>query len=542
MIEFTHWPQDLAQRYRDRGYWQGRSLAAGMEAQAAQNPDATAIICGDRSISYARLDRAASALAGHLARTGLGHGDTALVHLPNRAEFYMVFYALMKIGVVPVNALYSHKQNELHAYAQQIQPRLLIADRDHPVFAGDDFLSELPGVEQVLFLNDTADARNLANRLQGDARPPEGAGPTPSGEVAFFQLSGGSTGTPKLIPRTHDDYDYSVRDSNRICGVTAVTRFLCALPAPHNFLMSSPGALGVFDAGGTVILAPSPEPQSCFDLIAKHGVTMAALVPSAVALWLQAAETRGAPAPLAHLLVGGASFAPATARQVPEKLGCRLQQVFGMAEGLVNYTRLDDPDEVVFTTQGRPISPDDEVKILDLDGNPVPEGAEGQLAVRGPYTFRGYYRAPEQNAKVFDAEGFYYSGDLVRRHPGGNLQVVGRVKDQINRGGEKIASEEIEHLLMRHPGVRQAALVSMADLSLGEKSCAFVVGDAALKGVALRRHLIALGIADYKLPDRFRFVDNLPLTHVGKPDKLRLRAMLAEDETDPRISQDRTTA
>ena len=195
-----------------------------------------------------------------------------------------------------------------------------------------------------------------------------------------------------------------------------------------------------------------------------------------------------------------------------------------MAEGLVNYTRRGDAE--VFGSQGRPISPDDEVKIVDEDGNPVPDGEVGQLAVRGPYTVRGYYRAPEQNARVFDVEGFYYSGDLVCRTPGGNLRVVGRVKDQINRGGEKIAAEEVEHLLMRHREVLAAALVAMPDDSLGEKSCAFIVARTALRGVDLRRHLTRLGIADYKLPDRFHMIDSLPLTAVGKPDKKRLRASL----------------
>lgn len=529
MIEFTPWPEDLARHYRASGYWIGRPLSAGIEAQAKARPEATAIICGARRVSYADLDRAAGALAGRLARAGLGHGDTALVQLPNVAEFYMVFMALMKIGVAPVNALYSHKQIELRAYAAQIRPRLLVADRAHPAFADDALRDEFDSVETALFLGARGDDQDLQGWLAAGEDLPEGAGPTPAGEVAFFQLSGGSTGTPKLIPRTHDDYDYSIRESNRICGITAGTCFLCALPAPHNFLMSSPGALGVFDAGGTVVMALSPEPQLCFDLIGRHGVNVAALVPSAVALWLQLAERQGPPRPLAHLLVGGASFAEATARRVPELLGCRLQQVFGMAEGLVNYTRLDDPEEVVLTTQGRPISADDELRILDESGQPVPDGQEGQLAVRGPYTFRGYFRAPEQNAKAFDAEGFYYSGDLVVRRPDGNLRVVGRVKDQINRGGEKIAAEEVEHLLLRHPQVRQAALVSMPDAGLGEKSCAFIVGDEGLRGVALRRHLIGVGIADYKLPDRFRFVEELPLTPVGKPDKRRLRELLTPE-------------
>lgn len=530
MTEFTPWPEDLAALYRRKGYWIGRPLCAALEEQARTRPEATAVICGQRRIGYGALDRAASDLAARLAADGFGPGDRALVQLPNVAEFYITFMALMKAGIVPLNALFSHRQTELAAYADQIAPALLIADRSHPLFGDDAFLETLRrqtgSIRRVLLRGETGADRDLTAWMEGGAPPAATHGPTTAGEVAFFQLSGGSTGTPKLIPRTHDDYDYSVRESAAICGVTQQTVFLCALPAPHNFLMSSPGALGVFHAGGTVVLAPSPDPKTCFDLIARQGVTMAALVPSAVGLWVEAAARLGPPAPLRHLLVGGASFAESLARKVPDALGCDLQQVFGMAEGLVNYTRAGDLDDVIFTTQGRPISPDDEVRVLDAAGRPVPDGQPGQLAVRGPYTFRGYYRAPEQNARAFDAEGFYYSGDLVCRDAGGNLRVVGRVKDQINRGGEKIASEEVEHLLMRHPEVKEVALVALTDADLGEKSCAFVVARQALRGVDLRRHLTRLGVADYKLPDRFRFVDALPLTAVGKIDKRLLRARL----------------
>lgn len=529
MSEFTEWPQEFADLYRQRGYWAGQPLSAAVERQARTRPDQTAIICGERHISYGEFDALSCNLAAYLARAGLGQGDRALVQLPNVAEFYVVFMALMKIGVTPVNALYSHRQTELQSYADQIRPRLLIADRAHPQFGDDAFLRKLVPQDAdhtVLLLNDGDTPRDLGRTIARQAQIPAGVAPTPSDRTAFFQLSGGSTGTPKLIPRTHDDYDYSLRASNEICGVTEDTRFLVALPAPHNFLMSSPGALGIFHAGGTVVMATSPEPQQCFRLIARHGVTMTGLVPAAVSVWVQTARVEGPPRPLAHLLVGGASFAESLARQVPDILGCRLQQVFGMAEGLVNYTRLNDPEEAVFTTQGRPISPDDEVRILDADGKPVAEGMPGQLAVRGPYTFRGYFNAPEQNKRAFDADGFYYSGDLVERGPCGNLRVVGRLKDQINRGGEKIASEEIEHLLMRHPGVVQAALIGFADAALGEKSCAFIVADCEMRASELRRHLMALGIADFKLPDRFRFVDQLPLTAVGKTDKRQLRVSL----------------
>ncbi|MDR6179039.1 2,3-dihydroxybenzoate-AMP ligase [Pseudomonas sp. SORGH_AS 211] len=537
-LEFTPWPEDLAARYRALGYWPDLPMTEILARSRAALPDAPAILCGERQLSYAELDERSSRLAAHLQAAGLRRHDTALVQLPNVAEFYVVFFALLKAGIAPVNALFSHQKLELLAYAQQIQPRLLIASREHNLFRDDNFLGELrdvaPGLSEVL-LDGADDARSLQQRLD---TPLDGfqLTPTAGGEVAFFQLSGGSTGTPKLIPRTHNDYYYSLRRSVEICRLTPATRFLCALPAGHNYTLSSPGALGVFIAGGCVVMARDPEPLRCFALIERHQVDWVALVPPAVALWMQAAaapEQRARLASLRVVQVGGASFAEAQARRVPVELGCQLQQVFGMAEGLVNYTRLDDEPERIFTTQGRPMSPDDEVRITDEDGNPVLDGEPGLLSTRGPYTFRGYYRSPEHNAQVFDAEGFYFSGDVVQRDAAGYLKVVGRVKDQINRGGEKIAAAEIEGLLLRHPGITHAALVAIADELMGEKSCAcLVVSDPALKPVALRRYLREQGVAEYKLPDRFQFLDQLPLTAVGKIDKRRLREQLQTPSTE----------
>ncbi len=530
-IEFTRWPDALARRYRAEGHWIDRPLTDLLGDARLRAPKAPAIVCGERSYSYAELADASQHLAGELWRRGLRPHDTALVQLPNVAEFYIVFFALLRIGVVPVNALFSHKRHELTAYAEQVRPRLLVADRSHPLFADDAFLTALQQQHAgltALLRGDGLEAAIIAPPLHPW---PAEAAPTPAGEVAFFQLSGGSTGTPKLIPRTHNDYDCSVRRSAEICALSAATRYLCALPAAHNFPLSSPGALGVFHAGGCVVLALSPEPLACFELIARQRVTMAALVPSAVQLWLQAAQAdtraRLQLRSLELLQVGGASFAEAVARRVPDVLGCALQQVFGMAEGLVNYTRLDDPDDVVFTTQGRPMSAADEVRILDADGHDVPAGEPGTLATRGPYTFRGYYRSPEHSRRVFDADGFYHSGDVVRRAADGNLVVVGRVKDQINRGGEKIAAEEVEDLLLRHPGIAQVGVVGVPDERLGEKSCAcFVSPQPELSTTALRRFLREQGVADYKIPDRFERLDALPLTAVGKIDKQRLRAQL----------------
>ncbi len=536
-VAFQAWPAPLAQRYREAGYWLDRPLGAILADSVERRPDAIAVVCGERSFRYGDMGAAVTRLAAELWRRGLRPHDTALVQLPNVAEFYMVFFALLRIGVVPVNALFSHQRHELTAYAQQIEPRLLVADRRHPLFADDAFVQTLraqhPTLHTVLLRGDVRPEHSLEQALAQPAPDvwPAAAQPTPADAVAFFQLSGGSTGTPKLIPRTHNDYDYSVRRSAEICALDPSTRYLCALPAAHNYVLSSPGALGVFLTGGCVVLAPHPEPLTCWDLIERHAVTMVALVPSAVALWLQTLrqqpERRAQLATLRLLQVGGASFAESLARRVPVELGCQLQQVFGMAEGLVNYTRLDDDPERIFTTQGRPMSPDDEVRVLDEQGQSVPDGHTGMLATRGPYTFRAYYRSPEHNRRAFDAEGFYHSGDLVQRSAEGYLTVVGRVKDQINRGGEKIAAEEVEDLLLRHEAITHVAVVAVPDERLGEKSCACIVTNRPnVPASALRKFLREQGVADYKIPDRFERFDCLPLTPVGKTDKQQLRAWL----------------
>ncbi len=526
-LPFTRWPDEFARRYREKGYWQDLPLTDILTRHG--DSDAWALVDGERRITYRQFQQSVNNLASALQAQGVQRGETALVQLGNVAEFYITFFALLQVGVAPVNALFSHQRSELNAYASQIEPALLIADRAHGLFAGDDFLNT--------FMEQHRSVRTVL--LRGDgleaaiARPAEHfiATPTPADEVAFFQLSGGSTGTPKLIPRTHNDYYYSIRRSNEICGITADTRYLNALPAAHNFAMSSPGSLGVFMAGGCVVLANDPSATLCFPLIEQHQITVTSLVPPAVSLWLQAISEGAGNAQLASLQllqVGGARLSATLAARIPAEIGCQLQQVFGMAEGLVNYTALDDTPERIINTQGRPMCPDDEVWVADEHGNPLPRGEVGRLMTRGPYTFRGYYKSPEHNASAFDKNGFYCSGDLIAIDEQGYITVQGREKDQINRGGEKIAAEEVENLLLRHEAVIHAALVSMEDSLLGEKSCAYLVVKQPLRAVEVRRFLREQGVAEFKLPDRVECLEALPLTPVGKVDKKQLRLWLAE--------------
>src|SRR5207248_1974486 len=212
---------------------------------------------------------------------------------------------------------------------------------------------------------------------------------------------------------------------------------------------------------------------------------------------------------------GGQKLQPEVKRRAEALFpSARVQEVFGMAEGLLMFVRLDDPDEVRFETVGRPVCPDDEIMIVDDERNPVGDGEIGELLVRGPYTLRGYYGVPEYNARTITPDGFYMSGDLMRRHPSGNYIVEGRKKDLINRGGEKISAEEIENLILSHPAVLNVACVPMPDPVLGERTCAFIILQPgvtlALKD--LTDFLIDKGIARFKLPERLEVVDDFPLS------------------------------
>jgi 2,3-dihydroxybenzoate-AMP ligase len=317
-----------------------------------------------------------------------------------------------------------------------------------------------------------------------------------------------------------------------MAGIDADTVYLVSLPAGHNFPLACPGILGTLLAGGMVLMLASPEPARAFATIAAERVTHTAVVPAIAGRWLDHAAEHGAGdlASLRVLQVGGARLADELARKVRPVLGCTLQQVFGMAEGLLNYTRLDDADDVVCTTQGRPMCPDDEVRLVDELDQDVPDGEPGSLLTRGPYTPRGYYKAADQNARAFTDDGWYRSGDICRRTPAGNLIVEGRDKDMINRGGEKISAEEVENLVYQLPAVAQVAAVAMPDPQLGERVCVYVVPRpaATLTLEEIRSFMDASGVARFKLPEHLVLVEELASTKVGKIDKKALRADIAD--------------
>ena len=533
------WPEDVAASYVAKGYWEGKALGELLRAAGDARPGSVALVDGDHRLTYAELLDRADAAAERLHDLGVTRGHRLVVQLPNGWELVVLTLACLRAGVVPVMALPAHRQNELrylcdHAEASAIAVPDVLRGHDHQAMAWE-LTDAVPGLAHVLVAGDDVDARSVS--LRDLCAPPtdpaavrarwDGDQPG-SRDVAVFLLSGGTTGLPKLIARTHDDYAYNARRSAEVCDFDDQTVYLVSLPAGHNFPLACPGILGTLLAGGRVVLLPTPEPEQALRTIDSERVTATAVVPAVAQRWM--VHRREHPdehdlSSLALLQVGGARLADELARQVRPVLGAQLQQVFGMAEGLLNYTRLDDPDDVVCTTQGRPMCPDDEVLVVDALDRPVPDGEPGSLLTRGPYTPRGYYRAAEQNARAFTPDGWYRSGDIVRRRPDGNLVVEGRDKDMINRGGEKISAEEVENFAYQVPAVLQAAAVAMPDDDLGERVCLYVVArpGASVTLDDVRGVMEAADVARYKWPERLELVEALHTTKVGKIDKKALR-------------------
>jgi len=305
------------------------------------------------------------------------------------------------------------------------------------------------------------------------------------------------------------------------------------LPIAHNLPLACPGMQGFWFAGARVVLHPSTRGSQVFPLIEQHRVTHIHVVPALLIKWLNDPEIHRYDLSSVRVIQSGGQRLQPETRLLAEKLlpNCTVQENFGMAEGLLMFVRLDDPREVRLETVGRPICSDDEVRLVDEVGDDVADGEVGELLCRGPYTLRGYFRAPEHNARAFTPDGFYRSGDLMWRHPTGNYVVAGRRKDLINRGGEKISAEEIENLILAHPAVQNVACIPVPDEVLGERMCACVVphdGASAPSLDELVAFLRAHEIAAFKLPERLEVLDAFPLSPIGKVSKKDLVARFSE--------------
>ena len=541
-------PPDFIARYRAKGYWEDRSLAGVFQDVFATFAGRTALIAGSEHVTYRELAGRVERLARHFLELGLRPLDRVVVQLPNVPEFVSVYFALQRVGAIPVMALPPHRYREIKYYVELTEAvAYVIPDR-----AGDfDFVelarritSECRSLRHVVVAGEAPPGMvSLATCLSTESRVPASA----LGDVtidpmdpAVLQLSGGTTGVPKLIPRLHNDYVYNSKTAATMVDVRPGDALLVVLPIAHNLPLACPGIQGFFLRGARAVLSASVRAQDVFSLIERERVTHLAVVPALLIRWINdPAICRYDLSSVRVIQSGGQRLQPEVKRLCEARMpSATVQENFGMAEGMLTFVRLDDPYDVRLETVGRPMCPDDEVKLVDDEGREVPDGEVGELAVRGPYTLRGYYRAPEHNARVFTPDGFYLSGDLMRRHPSGNFVVEGRKKDLINRGGEKISAEEIESLILSHPAVQNVACVPMPDPVLGERTCAFVVPRKGQRVTLpeIVEHLTEAGIAKFKLPERLELIDELPLSAFGKVSKVTLTKLIAETLTPTRTT------
>jgi 2,3-dihydroxybenzoate-AMP ligase len=533
-------PPDFARRYRDKGYWDDRPLRAVFKEWCERFSNKVAVCDAKHQITFRELDARSTNLALNLLDLGIKPQDRLVVQLPNVIEFVYLHFALQKIGAIPVMALPPHRFREMNFFVATSEAIATVTPDLHRDFSYVEMVERIRATashlrhcivfgkapQGCISLNELIErpARRLASDLDAisiDAELP-----------ALFLLSGGTTGIPKLIPRTHNDYAFNTRNAVSVCDIRADSVLLDVLPIGHNLPLACPGLQGFLSQGCAVVLHTSAAPEEVFPLIDRYAVTHIHVVPALLIRWTESPQMSTHDLGSVRIIQsGGQRLQPEVRRRTELALrNCRVQENFGMAEGLLMFVRLDDPQDVRMETVGRPICEDDEVLILGDDDERVVFGEVGELCCRGPYTLRGYYRAPEHNQRAFTADGFYRSGDLMRQHSSGNYMVEGRKKDLINRGAEKISAEEIEELILRHPAVQNVACVAMPDRVFGEKNCACVVlrQGHELELPALVDFLNGFDLAKFKLPERIERFEEFPLSNFGKVSKKDLVVTVTE--------------
>jgi len=541
--ELVGYPAEFARAYRAAGLWLDRTIPAALRQTGDACPDATALITPAGGWSYAELVRRADNVAAGLVAAGLRPGDPVLLQVTNSAAAIAAYYGILRAGARPVCTLALHRRHEIAAIGNQTRAVAHLVQADLPRFDlvafAAEMAAEIPTMTTLLTVGAAAGSagiriEDLAGR---DATGAELAvldaieRATDLEAPAVLQLSGGTTGVPKVIPRLHAEYWYNGAAIAAWWSLTPGDRLAFCLPVVHN----AGTANGLFAAhsAGAALLLTTPRADDLLPFMAEHAATWALLSPGLAAGFLADPRFDAAFAAVRNLVLSAAAV-PRPLFDELERRGVHTTQAFGMTEGLFLFTPDDAPADVRAGSVGVPISPLDEVRLLEPGTEtPVPDGEPGELCARGPYTIRGYLGEPERNREAFTSDGFYRSGDLVARlEIAGQPAYVlkGRTKDLINRGGEKINAEEVEMLLVSHPAVLEAALVAMPDPRLGERACAFVAtrpGQRPPTLPELRAYLEATGVATYKWPERLEHVAALPRTNIGKVLKGDLRASIA---------------
>ena len=527
-------PAAQARAYLEKKVWLDLTVGEALRRTAARVPDRIAFASEEGELTFAALDERSDRLAGALLALGVRPGERAMFQMGTVLETTVALTACYKAGIIPVCSVPQYREIEigqlarlsgatvyfvqadfsrsfdLVAFARGMQEkvpalRLLVVARQD----GRDFSVDLPPLEE---------ARSLLSKVRMSPQ-----------DCFVFQLSGGSTGVPKIIPRFHGEYLAHCDAWNRMHGMDESSVAIWSLPIVHNA-----GQIFAYMAaihwGRTTVLTSRIDIPHILEMCERYRVTNAMSIgPIAPALLAYKDLARHDLSSLRYFV----AFSRADA--IEAHLEVKASNLYGITEGLVLISHPDDPPQARFGTQGRVGYTNEEVKIVvPGEEREVKPGEVGELCFRGPSSLRGYYNAPEQTRETLTPDGFVRTGDLARAHRiEGRLyySFEGRLKDNINRGGEKFGTEEVENLVRSHPAVADVAVVAMPDEMLIERACAWVVvrpGMPAPDVKSLGAFLEQKGLARFKLPERIELVQAFPVTRVGKLDKAALRKAIAE--------------
>lgn len=546
---YVPFDEERQEAYIEAGYWPELTFHEVVDDHAEETTDRTALVGPQRELTYAELAKNTRQIAAYLSgELGLEPNERVVFQLPNCTEFLEAFLACSRIGVIPVMVLPRHREAEANHVVKLTDARAYIVDHDrYPnqfdfVDLADDVRNthdqldhliattadETSTVEGCVSFDSMRDEEWTA--AYGDDVANINVNPSKPGVML---LSGGTTGLPKAIPRTHNDYLFQWEQMAAAAGVSTDWVAFPSVPIGHNASLNCIVGAALWQ-GATVAVEPVLKPDRLMEFIERVGGSYTLPMPTQILDILDHPEVDEYNLSSLEVLVsGGQKVPPAVVERSVERWGVGFCNIFGMAEGPLICSRPEDDLEIQAHTVGRPIAPEaDEVRIVDTDREEeIDNGEAGELAVRGPGFFTGYFRNEEENDENFSEDGWFFTEDVLARRPDGNLEVYGRIKDTIIRGGENIYAPGVEDELIEHPKIANAAVVGVPDDRLGERPAAVVELADGADNISLGEissFLDDRGMAVFKRPERLAILPSLPRTEVGKIEKKALEDRIVE--------------
>jgi 2,3-dihydroxybenzoate-AMP ligase len=533
---FTEYTKGDREKYNRMRWWLGITWGDMFDKATDLYPDKVSLVDDAGRWTYAELRNKVDRLAIGLINVGIRPRDWVLLQFPNWHEYILAFFAMQKIGALTVLLIPRHNQSEVNHLCALTKPVAWILPGQYgkisyqPII--DDVLKENESLKHIIQVRTEKNDRypTLVEIIEKteltaeNVRMLEERRPDPD-EVSHIMPTGGTTGLPKASVRTHNSYITNVEYHSRAWEITSNDTVLVPTPVGHSMAMHW-GIGAAFFNYAKLVLLDSAKPEDICEWVQKERVTA---IPSVPALITRVLNMEGLEkydlASLKKISVGGAPSTPDLVRAVYDKLKCIFINGFGSSEGTNMSTRPGDDMDIICNSVGRPVCPYDNIKIIDEAGNEVLPGVEGELVSKGPGVFTGYFRSQEENSRIFTSDGYFKTGDKARKDQFGNITITGRIKDIINRGGEKISALEIENRISEHPAIQSVAVVGMPDPVLGERICAYVtlMPGAKIFGDAIITFLKDNGASVQQLPEKVIFLEELPTTKVGKIDKNALR-------------------